>query len=256
MPMNTIVDFPGLVFALSFIALWLSAIVGAFVSKRWKPLGEDQRGGFGVVQGAVLTLLGLLIGFTFSMAINRYEQRKNYEEDEANAIGTEYIRLGLLPAKDAESARGLLRTYLDQRVLFYTSSYGQSLQQINKDTAQLQNQLWSAVQSPVGAQPTALTALAVSGMNDVLNSQGYTQAAWWNRIPLEAWFLLAAISIGCNLLIGYGAPRMKSTLLIVFPLAVSVSFFLIADIDSPRRGLIRMHPLNLVSLQQSLQRPS
>ncbi len=186
------------------------------------------------------------------MAINRFEQRKNYEEDEANAIGTEYIRLGLLPAPDAEKARALLRTYLDKRVLFYTSSYGQPLQQINNDTAQLQSQLWSAVQSPVGAQPTALTALAVSGMNDVLNSQGYTQAAWWNRIPLEAWFLLAVIGIGSNLLIGYGAHR-RSALLIVFPLAVSVSFFLIADIDSPRRGLIRMHPLNLVSLAQSLR---
>jgi hypothetical protein len=249
--MNTIVDFPALVFALSFIALWLSALVGAFFSKRWKPLAEDQRNGFGVVQGAVLTLLGLLIGFTFSMAINRYEQRRNYEEAEANAIGTEYIRLSLLPAPDAERARGLLRSYLDKRVLFYTSSYGQPLQQINNDTAQLQNELWSAVQSRAGAQATAMVALTVSGMNDVLNAQGYTQAAWWNRIPLEAWFLLAVIGIGCNFLIGYGASR-TSTLLIVFPLAVSVSFFLIADIDSPRRGLIRMRPQNLMSLQQSL----
>jgi len=214
-------------------------------------LAEDQRNGFGVVQGAVLTLLGLLIGFTFSMAINRYEQRRNYEEAEANAIGTEYIRLSLLPAPDAERARGLLRTYLDKRVLFYTSSYGQPLQQINNDTAQLQNELWSAVQSRAGAQATAMVALTVSGMNDVLNAQGYTQAAWWNRIPLEAWFLLAVIGIGCNFLIGYGASR-TSTLLIVFPLAVSVSFFLIADIDSPRRGLIRMRPQNLMSLQQSL----
>ena len=214
-------------------------------------MAEDQRNGFGVVQGAVLTLLGLLIGFTFSMAINRYEQRRNYEEAEANAIGTEYIRLSLLPAPDAERARGLLRTYLDKRVLFYTSSYGQPLQQINNDTAQLQNELWSAVQSRAGAQATAMVALTVSGMNDVLNAQGYTQAAWWNRIPLEAWFLLAVIGIGCNFLIGYGASR-TSTLLIVFPLAVSVSFFLIADIDSPRRGLIRMRPQNLMSLQQSL----
>jgi len=249
--MTTIVDFPGLVLALSFIGLWLSALVGAFFGKRMRRLEEDERGGFGVVQGAVLTLLGLLIGFTFSMAINRYELRKNYEEAEANAIGTEYIRLGLLPAPDVERARGLLRNYLDQRVLFYTSSYGQPLQQIDKDTAQLQNQLWLAVQSPARAEPTSVGVLTVSGMNDVLNAQGYTQAAWWNRIPLEAWFLLGVIAIGCNLLIGYGAHR-RSALLMVFPLAVSVSFFLIADIDSPRRGLIRMHPQNLVRLSQTL----
>lgn len=70
-------------------------------------------------------------------------------------------------------------------------------------------------------------------MNDVLNSQGYTQAAWWNRIPVTAWVLLATIAIGCNLLIGYGAHRTNKLLFLVLPLAVSISFFLIADIDSP-----------------------
>jgi hypothetical protein len=88
-------------------------------------------------------------------------------------------------------------------------------------------------------------------MNDVLNAQGYTQAAWWNRIPLEAWILLAAIAIGCNLMIGYGAHR-TSLLLIIFPIAVSLSFFLIADIDSPRGGVIRVQPQNLMRLSQTL----
>ncbi len=246
-----IMYFPRLVFAISFFALWLAALVGAFCRKRLGPLEKDQREDFGVVQAAVLTLLGLLIGFTFSMATNRYEQRKNYEEAEANAIGTEYARAGLLPAVDAARVRELLKNYLDQRVLFYTTSDRQRLRQIDSNTAQLQNELWSAVQVHAVAQPTPVTALAASGMNDVLNSQGYTQAAWWNRIPLQAWFLLAAIASGCNLLIGYGAQR-TSSLLIVIPLAVSVSFFLIADIDSPRHGLIRVQPQNLVALSYSL----
>jgi hypothetical protein len=84
-------------------------------------------------------------------------------------------------------------------------------------------------------------------MNDVLNAQGYTQAAWWNRIPFEAWVLLAVIAIGCNLMVGYGAYR-RSRLLVVLPLAVSISFFLIADIESPRGGVVRVQPQNLVSL--------
>jgi hypothetical protein len=203
------------------------------------------------VQGAALTLLGLLIGFTFSMAISRYEQRKTYEEAEANAIGTEYIRAGLLPAADAMKVRELLRRYVDQRVLFYTSRDEQQLQRIDSDTSQLQDELWSAVQARAGTEPTPITALAVSGMNDVLNSQGYTQAAWWNRIPFEAWVLLTAIAIGCNLLIGYGA-HQTSGLFIVLPLAVSLSFFLIADIESPRAGLIRVQPQNLLRLSQTL----
>jgi hypothetical protein len=245
-------DFPLLVFALSFIAFCLSTLVGASLAKRRQPLDEGQREDLGVVQAAALTLLGLLIGFTFSMAMSRYEVRKNYEEAEANAIGTEYVRAGLLPDADTTRVHELLGKYLDQRVLFYTTSNVQRLQQIDTDTTQLQNALWSAIQARALAQPTAMTALAAAGMNDVLNSQGYTQAAWWNRIPLEAWVLLAVIAIGCNVLVGYGAHR-PSFLSAVLPLAVSLSFFLIADIDSPRGGLIRVQPVNLVSLSQTLR---
>jgi hypothetical protein len=92
-------------------------------------------------------------------------------------------------------------------------------------------------------------------MNDVLNSQGYTQAAWWNRIPSAAWALMATIAVCCNLLFGYSARRAKAhpILFLVLPLVVSISFFLIADIDSPRAGVIRVRPQNLVSLAQSLQ---
>jgi len=72
-------------------------------------------------------------------------------------------------------------------------------------------------------------------MNDVLNSQGYTQAAWWNRIPTEAWAPMGAIAVCCSLLIGYGARRTDRLLFMLVPIAVSISFYLIAD-------LVRIHP--------------
>jgi hypothetical protein len=208
-----------------------------------------------VILAATLTLLGLIIGFSFSMALTRYDQRKNLEEAEANAIGTEYIRADLLPSADAVKVRALVRNYLDQRILFYTTRDEQQLKQIDARTAQLQAELWAAVLAPAAAQPTPIVALAVSGMNDVLNSQGYTQAAWWNRIPLAAWGLMAAIAICGNLLLGYGARNAKAErgLFVVLPLVVSISFFLIADIDSPRRGVILVNPQNLLSLAQSLR---
>jgi hypothetical protein len=238
-------------FAISFTAFWLSAFFGDICRKRGL-LKEEDREDLGVIQGAALTLLGLLIGFTFSMAITRYEQRKNYEEAEANAIGTEYVRVGLLPAAEAAKARELLKNYLDQRVLFYITRDRQRLRQIDSTTAQLQGDLWLTVQASAAAQPTPMGALAAAGMNDVLNSQGYTQASWWNRIPVEAWVLLAVIGMGCNFLIGFGAHRTSTILFLILPLAVSVSFFLIADIDSPRGGVIRVQPQNLISLSQSL----
>ena len=218
-------------------------------------MAADVRGDFDIILTATLTLLGLIIGFSFSMAISRYDQRKNYEEEEANAIGTEYLRADLLPSTDAAKVRALLRAYLAQRILFYKTRDKQRLLQINAKTAQLQGELWSAVRAPAASQPTPMVALAVSGMNDVLNAQGYTQAAWWNRIPLAAWALMVGIAICCNGLVGYGARRAEAEglLMVVLPLVVSIAFYLIADIDSPHGGVIRVQPQNLVSLAQSLQ---
>ncbi len=251
--MNTLLSSPLFVFTTSFIAMWLAAHAGTFVRDNLRPLQEDQRDDFAVVQAASLTLLGLLIGFTFSMAISRYDLRKNYEEAEANAIGTEYVRADFLPAPDAARVRTLLRSYIDQRVLFYTNRDEGTLSPIDASTAQLQSEMWSAVKSAASAQPTPPMALVVSGMNDVLNSQGYTQAAWWNRIPLAAWTLVTLIAVCCNLLIGFGARRTSVFLFIVVPLAASISFALIADIDSPRGGSIRVVPQDLLSLSQSLR---
>lgn len=246
---------PLLVFVVSVFILWTAAMIGASLRKR-RALSEDgEREDFGFVLASTLTLLGLIIGFTFSMAVGRYDQRKNLEADEANKIGTEYLRLDFFPADDAAKLRELMRSYLDQRILFYQARALGELPQINDATARLQSQMWSAAQAPASAKPSPLTGLAISGMNEVIDSQGYTQAAWWNRIPVAAWCLMLFIAFCCNLMIGYGAhgPAPKPVLLGIFPIIVSLSFFLIADIDSPRGGIIHVYPQNLQILQRSLR---
>src|SRR5262245_11686309 len=194
-----------------------SARIGAVLAKRWRTAEPGAREDFGVIEGATLTLLGLIIGFSFSMAVGRYDQRKNYEEAEANAIGTAFVRADLLPAADAAKLRSLLRGYLKQRILFYTASEGSELERINAETARQQEALWRAVVPPAAAKPTPITALVVAAINDVLNSQGYTQAAWWNRIPRAAWWMMFAIAICANLICGVGASRagLESILLLV-----------------------------------------
>jgi hypothetical protein len=242
---------PLLVFPLSFLVLWASAWVGS----RFRGIFAPDREDFGVIIAATLTLLGLVLGFTFSMAVNRYDQRKLYEEEEANAIGTEYVRTELLPASDRDNLQWLLREYLDQRILFYRARDREQLRDIDAATAQLQTKLWKSVKIPSSAQQTAVTALAASGMNDVLNSQGYTRFAWRNRIPVEAWVLVGVIAACANLMLGLYLHRDRSNdiSLIVLPVLVSVSFLLIADIDSPRGGLIHISPENLIDLAQSLR---
>lgn len=244
---------PVIFFLFSLLVLWLAAQIGVHLRRR-RALRDEDREDFGVVQAAALTLLGLIIGFSFSMAIGRYDQRKNYEEAEANAIGTEYVRAGLLPAADAARVRSQLKKYLELRISYYKTRNEDEIRQIDADTAQLQTDMWSAVQAPAVAQPSPVIALAVAGMNDVMNSQGYTQAAWWNRIPFSAWALMIAIAVCCNLLVGYGARKLgsRASLLFILPLVVSIAFLLIADIDSPRRGFIHVVPQNLMSVAESL----
>ena len=250
-----LVEHPLLLLLVSFIALWAAALLGAFRFERLRSRIADFHDNFSLIQGATLTLLGLVIAFVFSMAVGRYDQRKNYEEEEANAIGTEYLRADLLPAADATRVRKLLVGYLDQRVQFYLARDDDALVSIGSSTANLESELWAAVRAPATAQPNPVTALAVTGMNDVINTQGYTQAAWLNRIPRGAWILMLLIAMGGSMLVGMGSTKAKGSraVLVVLPLVVSVAFFLIADIDSPRGGVIPVSPQNLLALAQSLR---
>jgi hypothetical protein len=252
--MGNLIRAPLVVLVLTFLLMWLSARIGLYFHERRVDFDEGALKDLDLIVTSTLTLLGLIIGFSFSMAISRYDQRKTYEEAEANAIGTEYLRIDLLPSADRANARALLKSYLEQRILFYETRDEDKLWQIDATTARLQNELWSAVEAPADAPPTPMFALAVSGMNDVLNSQGYTQAAWWNRIPPGAWFLMIAVAICSNLLIGYTSHSTgaKFLRLLILPLILCIAFYAIADIDSPRRGIIRVHPQNLLSLAHSL----
>ena len=180
---------PLLIFVISFAALSFAAWFGR--DRRRRRRQEQDVREYGVVENSTLTLLGLIIAFTFSMAIARFDQRKALlEATEANTIGTEYLRVTLLPPADAAKARTLLVDYLDQRMAYYVTRDEEELARIVAATERLQTDLWSAVQTPaVSNPPNPVVALAVAGMNEVLDSQGYSQAAWWNRIPTEAWGL-------------------------------------------------------------------
>ena len=234
--------------------MWLLAVAGVWLRRRFKGTDDGDRDSFGYVVSATLTLLGLIISFTFSMAATRYDQRRLFEEEEANAIGTELVRVDLLPVADAQGLTRLLREYLDRRIDFYQLDYGAHFAAVTRRTTELQGELWQGVLGPAAEKPRPVTALAVAGMNDVINRQGYTQFTWWNRIPSSAWGLMIVIALFANVLVGYATKRARygNLMLVILPLIASVSFFLVADIDSPRGGLIRIQPRDLQALSQSL----
>src|SRR6266567_406421 len=219
---------------ISLVALLLSAKAGTAIRGIVGELKEEERADFNVIQGATLTLLALILGFSFSMSISRYDQRKNLEENEANAIGTEYVRADLISPQNGAKVRELMKRYVDLRVTFYQTQNNSELMETNRATAQLQSEMWLAVQPLAQGQPTAIGSLVVGGMNDALNTQGYTQAAWWNRIPVAAWSLLGTFAVGGCFLIGFGAHQTKMVTYVALPLMLSIACFLIADLDSPR----------------------
>jgi hypothetical protein len=197
----------------------------------------------------------LIIGFTFSIALGRYDQRENYEEGEANAIGIAYRRADLFPAGDAAKVRALLRDFLDQRIAFYETRDAQALRRVNERTAELQSQLWSAVRPAASSQPTPIVAPAVSGINDVMTAQGHAQSVWSYNVPMAAWALMTLIALACNAMVGYGShdrPR-GHRLLLILPLLLAIAFSVIADLDAPRNGFINVRPVNLTSLADSLR---
>ncbi|WP_035883750.1 bestrophin-like domain [Cupriavidus metallidurans] len=254
--MNPLINHPAILFVVMLLVMSSATALGALVLRRIRPLPAEVKDDFGIVQGATLTLLALLIGFTLSMAVGRYDQRKNLEEEEANAIGTEYLRADLIEGPEAEQVKALLVRYLDQRILYYRTRDSAQMQEIEAATSQIEDEMWKLMRSAARAKPTPITGLVVSGMNDVINSQGYSEAAWINRIPVSAWGLMIVIAFFSSMMQGYGArsENAKIILMLVLPFTVSLSLALISDIDSPRGGLIRVLPQNLLSLQASLKR--
>lgn len=254
--MGQLLRHPLILFVVLMVLLAIATAVGALVLRRIKPLSADSRDDFSIIQGATLTLLALLIGFSLSMAVGRYDQRKNLEEEEANAIGTEYLRTDFLESGESDRAKALLAGYLALRIRYYQARGDAELRDIEASTSRIEDDMWKLVRDAGRKAPSPITALVVAGMNDVINSQGYAEAAWLNRIPVAAWGLMVGIAVFSSVMQGYGSrtERPKTGLLLVLPLTVALSLGLIADVDSPRGGLIRVAPQNLLNLQSGLNR--
>lgn len=250
--MGYLVDHPLALLAAALVAQCAAAYLGDLLRRKVRPLPRKERGDFDVALTATLSLLALLLGFSFSMAVNRYDQRKTFEAAESTAIAAEYRHTDLLPEPARSRIRELLPSYVDDRIRYYRADASETAA-MNADSVAQQAQLWSTVASAGTAQPNPVIALALSGMDQVFVSRGTTQAAWANRIPTAAWVLLGSTALFVNLLLGYRERRTELLVMAVLPVAVSLAMFLIADIDSPRTGLIRVLPANLELLAKDLK---
>ncbi|VXC71376.1 conserved membrane hypothetical protein [Burkholderia sp. 8Y] len=254
--MAALVDHPAILFAVLLFIFIVAIASGLFVLRRVSPMRDEERDDFNVVQGATLTLLALIIGFSISMAVSRYDQRKTLEEAESNAIGTEYVRADLADPHIGNMMKAALIRYTHLRWTEFQTRDRDARRRLDAETSAVQSELWQLAAQVAKAQPTPIGSLVVAGMNDVLNSQDYSEAARINHIPLGAWALMVLIALlGCAVH-GYGAKGKRRTVLLmtILPVTISLSLALIADIDSPRGGIIRVQPQNLTRLLHSLEK--
>ena len=218
------------------------------------------RAGIGAFESAIFGLLGLLIAFTFSGAADRFDSRRHLIAEEANAIGTAYLRLDLLPAAAQPAIRESFRRYLDSRLEVYRKLPDiQAAQQELARSGALQAEIWkqavTACREPGMQQATMLLLPALNQMIDITTTR--TMAA---RIhpPLIIPGMLVALTLVSGLLAGYGmaGARTRSWLhMIGFAVTLSLAVFVILDLEYPRMGFIRVDAADqvLVELRESMK---
>jgi hypothetical protein len=220
---------------------------------------EGARAGAGAVEGAVFALFGLLVAFTFTSAASRYEARRDLLVQHANAIGTAWLRLDLLPADVQPALRKDFRLYLDMAIkLPQLSGNPQAMDQGMVQAGKLQDNIWNlAVTAAQKDSRPQVATLVLPALNDMFDLGASRFAAGKYHVSLVIVALLLFLSVLASLLAGYGmaAARHRNWMhMIIFALLVTVTLFVILDLELPRHGLIGMGKYDqiLVDLRQSM----
>lgn len=207
-----------------------------------------------IILGAILSLLGLLIGFILSIAIDGYNNRQKAEEREAVAIGNVYQQSSLLNTDNQLRANILLKDYLDARIEFFQAGSKAGSSQWRKISLDKQQELWNIVSAEAKQTSVNGYAIVLNSVTELYSSEESTTAGWRDQIPSSAWILLVFFAISSNVLIGYNIRGMKgrNVLIMILPLLTTMALFLIAEIDVPGEGIIYVTPDNLVEIRKYL----
>ena len=244
---------PAVFLLIAMALLWLGMMLGARVRLARGEKIEEQSKLINVLEGSLLTLFGLLIGFTFSMAVSRYDLRKELIVKEANAIGTTWLRTATLEEPVRSQEQALLRQYVPVRVEFLAA--GPDLADENESlrrTGELQGRLWAAASNYATEHRDPVTGLYLSTLNDSIDASEERTAAGENRIPTEGWCLLMFVGVIATFLVGLDVRPRSWELQVVLPLALAGALAMTLDLDSPRYGLIRLNQPSMDRLAQQV----
>lgn len=208
------------------------------------------------IQAGILGLLALLLGFTFNMALQRFDNRSHAVIHEANAIGTAILRTQLLPKPYDSLTYDLLQDYVNLRLKISSIDLTriEERKSLNEETDKLQNKIWEISIKAAEIDPRPVTTgYFITSLNDVIDSRGERDAILQRHVPEVILFLLFLVFIINGGLMGYSSglglkrayiPTVMLTVLIVMVV------FIIIDLDRPKRGLIKVKQDSLIELKK------
>ncbi len=217
--------------------------LGHFVQRR---TDSEIKALTGSIQGSILGLLALLLGFTFSMSMQRYDNRSMAMIEEANAIGTTILRVELLPATHKSVMDSLLQEYVALRIASGTLDMSQEAERREHQVkvTQLQNRMWAQAVEAAQEDPRPVTTGAfIQSLNGLIDSQGKRSALLQMHVPEVVLILLFLVFVSSGGMLGYSSGLTGSRVMMplaLISLLITLIVFIIVDLDRPRRGIIQV----------------
>lgn len=246
-----------------FIAILVANELGYRVG-RWRRSEADigAKTQTNAIQAAMLGLLALLLGFTFTMALQRFDARSETVLEEANAIGTAYLRTQLLPEVHRQEAKDMLADYVELRIAGnkVDLTQAETRRAHQRQVEEAQDALWRVAIDAAATDPRPVTSgLFIQSLNELIDAYGARNAALRKHVPEVVLFLLFAVFVIAGAVLGYsGGLEGGRPFLATFSMSLLIVLviFIIIDLDRPRRGLIEVSQESMLDLGDGIGSPT
>ena len=247
-----------LAYGVSVILIIGAAELGFLLGRRNKDRSDsDARSQISMIEGALLGILGLLLGFTFSMAVNRFEDRRHLVIQEANAMGTVLLRAQVLAPPAYETLKSRMREYVEVRLRYVEAGTDEAkLREALQSGGRLQSELWTIAQEEARVRPTQISALLLASLNDLFDLTEARMAALENSVPSLVWIMLYLVAMLTTCALGFGTGLAGRRILLpitIIPVLLAGLLAMLLDLDRPREGMLQVSQASILRFRDSLK---
>jgi hypothetical protein len=233
------------------VALELGYRVGAHLRIQEEPNRKEQ---MGTIRDGLFFLVSLVLGFTLALAAGRFADRRSLLIEEAVSVGTTYLRASTLPQPYRGHSQSLFREYVDTRLELDRAAHDDArFTEASNRSKHIQEELWGDASAVAQSDRTAITAAYINSLNEMIDLHEKRVAAFENRIPAPIWLMIAAVSVIAVFSRGMTLAARFWLTVVLIPLTIAIVVGLIADLDAPSTGLIRLDQRAMQRLHADLR---